>query len=81
VGAATKNPAHGIEKPKSKPRDRYRRGILGVRALAIPPLKVAMDLALLIGLRRGDILNLTRDTLTDECLLVKTGKTNKALLF
>ncbi len=82
-GAATKNPARGIEKPKSKPRDRYvtDKEFLAVRELAIPPLQVAMDLALLTGLRRGDILNLTRDSLTEEGLLVKTSKTNKGLLF
>ena len=82
-GAATKNPAHGIEKPRSRPRDRYvtDKEFLAVQALAIPPLQVAMDLALLTGLRRGDLLNLTRDSLTDDGLLVKSQKTGKALLF
>ena len=82
-GAATKNPAQGIEKPKSKPRDRYvtDEEFLAVQSLAIPPLQVAMDLALLTGLRRGDLLNLTRDSLTDDGLLVKSQKTGKALLF
>lgn len=82
-GAATKNPAHGIEKPRSKPRDRYitDEEFSAVRDLAIPSLRVAMDLALLTGLRRGDLLNLTRDSLTDDGLLVKSQKTGKALLF
>ncbi len=82
-GAATKNPAQCIEKPKSKPRDRYvtDKEFLAVRELAIPSLRVAMDLALLTGLRRGDLLNLTRDSLTDDGLLVKSQKTSKALLF
>src|SRR5690606_26551917 len=67
-GAATKNPAHGIEKPKSKLRDRYvtDKEFLAVRELARPSIRVAMDLALLTGLRRGDILNLTRDNLTED---------------
>ena len=82
-GAATKNPAHGIEKPRSKPRDRYvtDEEFLSVQALAIPSLQIAMDLALLTGLRRGDLLSLTRDNLTDDGLLVKSQKTGKALLF
>ncbi len=82
-GAATKNPAQGIEKPKSKPRERYvtDEEFLAVQALAIPPLQVAMDLALLTGLRRGDLLNLTRNSLTEDGLLVKSQKTSKALLF
>lgn len=82
-GAATKNPAQNIEKTKSTPRDRYVTDdeFVAVRELAIPSLKVAMDLALLTGLRRGDILSLTRDSLTDDGLLVKSQKTGKALLF
>lgn len=82
-GAATKNPAHGIEKPRSQPRDRYvaDQEFTAVRRLAIPSLQIAMDLALLTGLRRGDLLSLTRDSLTDEGLLVKSQKTGKALLF
>ena len=82
-GAATKNPAQGIEKPRSKPRDRYvtDKEFLAVWKLAIPSLRVAMELALLTGLRRGDLLNLTRDSLTDDGLLVKSQKTGRALLF
>ena len=82
-GAATKNPTHGIEKPRSQPRDRYvtDQEFTAVKRLAIPSLQIAMDLALLTGLRRGDLLSLTRDSLTDEGLLVKSKKTGKALLF
>lgn len=41
-----------------------------------------MDLAVQTGLRRGDLLNLTRDNLTPVGLLVKrTSKTGKGLLF
>lgn len=82
-GAATKNPASGIEKPKSKLRDRYvtDEEFDAVRQLASPRLKVAMDLALLTGLRKGDLIKLTRDNLTDDGLLVQTSKTSKGLLF
>ena len=81
-GAATKNPAHELEKPRSKPRDRYvtDEEFLAVRALAIPSMQVAMDMALLTGLRQGDVLSLTRESLTDEGILVKTSKTGAALL-
>lgn len=44
-------------------------------------MQVAMDLALLTGLRRGDLLALTRDNVTDEGLLVRTSKTAVPLLF
>ena len=43
-------------------------------------MQVAMDLALLTGLRRGDLLSLTRNHLTDEGILIKTSKTGKPLL-
>lgn len=82
-GAATKNPAAGIEKTRSKPRDRYvtDQEFMAVRRMANVRVQIAMDIALLTGLRRGDILSLTRDSLTDEGLLVKSQKTGKALLF
>ena len=82
-GAGTTNPAHGIDKPKSIPRTRYITDdeFEAVRGLAIPSMRVAMDFALLTGLRRGDILSLTRANLTDEGLFVQTSKTGKGLLF
>lgn len=40
-----------------------------------------MNLTLLTGLRRGDLFSLTRNSLTDEALLVQSQKTGKALLF
>jgi len=51
-----------------------------VYELASPMIKVAMDLAVLTGLRRGDLLSLTRENLTDEGILVQTSKTDKGLL-
>ena len=43
--------------------------------------QVAMDIALLTGLRREDILKLDRNSDTEAGLLVHTGKTGKPLLF
>lgn len=82
-GAGTQNPAIGIEKNKRPPRDRYvsDEEFEAVRELAIPSVRVAMDIARLTGLRRGDILALTRDNLTDDGLLVMTSKTGAGLLF
>ena len=82
-GAGTKNPASGIELPKSAPRDRYVTDdeFETVYALAKPPVKVAMDFALLTGLRLGDILRLTRDSLQEDGMFVATSKTGKGLLF
>lgn len=81
-GSASRNPVSGVEKPKSAPRDRYVTDgeYDAVRTIASPQLRVAMDLALLTGLRRGDILRLTRENLNAAGILVKTGKTGKSLL-
>ena len=65
-----------------KPRDRYVTDAeyAAVYVMATERVQIAMDLALLTGLRRGDILALTRDSVTEEGLLVHTSKTGKALL-
>jgi len=81
-GAAKENPVQLIAKPRSKPRDRYVTDdeFLAVYNLASPRLQIAMDLALLTGLRRGDLLSLTRNQLIEDGILVKTRKTGKAII-
>jgi integrase len=41
-------------------------------------MQVTMDLALLTGLRRGDLIGLTRDNLTEEGILVRPSKTENS---
>jgi integrase len=43
-------------------------------------VQCAMDLAVLTGLRPGDLLSLTRANLTDDGIEIATSKTGKALL-
>ncbi|MDE2101215.1 MAG: tyrosine-type recombinase/integrase [Patescibacteria group bacterium] len=52
-----------------------------VYALASTRMQCAMELAVLTGLREGDILALRRDSVTADGLLVTTHKTGKRLLF
>lgn len=82
-GAGTRNPASGVELPKSQPRDRYVTDdeFETVYAIAKPPIQVAMDFALLTGLRLGDILRLNRESLLAEGMFVPTSKTGKGLIF
>ncbi len=77
------NPCKGVQRPPQPKRTRYPTDAEfgSVYRHCSPMLQVAMDLALLTGLRRGDILRLDRDCITDEGLLVKTSKTDKSLLF
>jgi integrase len=82
-GAGTKNPASGVEMPKTSPRDRYVKDneFEAVYELAGASTKVAMHFALLTGLRLGDILRLNRDSLLDQGMFVPTSKTGKGLSF
>ena len=80
-GIGTKNAALGLRFEKPAPRSRYITDaeFLAVRAMASAPVQVAMDLALLTGQRRGDILGLRREQLTDEGIVIRQGKTGREL--
>jgi len=71
-----------VERFNLKARTRYVTDTeLGrLYALASPMMQCAIDMAVLTGLRRSDLLGLTRDNLTDTGILVQTAKTNKGLL-
>ena len=51
-----------------------------VRALATERMRVAIDLAVCMGPRRGDLLTLTRSSLTDEGIAFTQGKTQRPQL-
>jgi len=80
--AADHNPCRYVRKFPEPKRRRYVRDdeYQAVYELAAPTVQVAMDLAVLTALRRGDILSLTRDNLTDEGIYIHTSKTKKDLL-
>lgn len=81
-GAVSTNTARDVRKFGLPKRERYVTDaeFAAVYAHASPVLQIAMDLAVLTGLRRGDLLALTRDHLTDDGILIRTGKTGKWLL-
>lgn len=81
-GMAGRNPMADVRKFPRVRRDRYVTDdeYALVWSVARPVIQIAMDLALMTGLRRGDLLRLTRADLTDDGILVKTSKTGKALL-
>ena len=82
-GAMDFNPLKGLRRISRPPRDRYvtDEEYRFVRELASPMVRCVMDLALLTGLRRGDVFRLTRANVTDAGLEVRTSKTGAALLF
>lgn len=82
-GVVETNPCRGVARP---PRTRRTRcptdaEFAAVRARCPAMHRIAMDVALLTGLRRDDILSLERGCDTDDGLLVPTSKTDKPLLF
>jgi integrase len=81
-GAIDANPARDVRKFSIPRRRRYVTDseFEAVYAVAQPMVRVAMRLAVLTGLRRGDILSLTRTHLTDEGIRVETAKTGKVLV-
>jgi integrase len=81
-GAVEENPCRQIRKERPKPRRRYVSETEYAAAYKFmrPMAQCAMDLAVLTGLRPGDLLALTRANLTDEGIDVTTSKTGKRLL-
>jgi integrase len=81
-GAATRNPVRTLERSAKSKRTRYITDAeyAAVYALASPRMQVAMELALLTGQRRGDLLTLKRSQLTDEGIVFKQSKTGAGVL-
>lgn len=83
IGAAKRpNPCFGLHLTGSGPRDRYVTDdeYLIVRDLAPPMVGFAMDIALLAGFRKADILKLERKQITDDGILNPTSKDKKLSL-
>lgn len=75
------NPVQGVRKNPERPRERYvtDEEYQAVWDKADAVLQDAMDLALLTGQRKGDVLNMRVSDIADGFLFVRQGKTNKPL--
>ena len=75
-GAATVNPVRTLERTPEGKRTRYVTDAQSnaVYALANEPMRIAMDLALLTGQGRGDLLSLKRAQLIDEGIVFNPSK-------
>jgi integrase len=80
--AATVNPVRTLERTPNGKRARYVTDAEydAVYALADERMRIAMDLALLTGQRRGDLLSLTRAQFTDEGIVFNPSKTGAGVL-
>jgi integrase len=81
-GTATTNPVRGMEKADRKGRRPAvpMSQVEAVRALANERMRVAIDLAVCLGPRRGDLLALRRENLTDAGISFTQGKTRREQL-
>jgi integrase len=81
-GVVTQNPCKQVPRLHEQKRERYvaEAEFQNVRDLATPMMQIAMDLALLTGLRQGDLLRLEKRHLTNEGIDIVTAKTKKRLI-
>jgi integrase len=81
-GFVSSNPATDVRHFPEQRRDRYvsDEDYQAVHKVAPPPVRVAMELAITMGLRRADVLNLTWDKVTEDGILVKQQKNRTPLL-
>ena len=78
-GWASWNPCRGVRRNTERPRRRYVTDaeFLAAFEAAPEPLQDVLALALLTGLRQGDLRALTREALKEDGLHVNEGKTGK----
>lgn len=83
-GEATDNPCRLVRsRYTEKPRERYvtDEEFAAVYEIAPEVIKLAMELALMTGLRQGDILGIKLTDFTENGLEVRTGKTGKRMIY
>lgn len=76
-----RNPLRDVKRPKNPPRDRLveEHEFQGCRVLAPYKLQLAMDLAVMLGQRQGDLLDLKWGDIKGMEIHVCQGKTGKRL--
>lgn len=82
VDGLDRNPCQGVKRNPEKPRDRYVDDgeFWAVWQLAPRYVQLAMELALVTGLRRGIVLRLSEKHLRDDGIHVDAGKRGKKLI-
>lgn len=82
-GQIDRNPCLGVAKHSEKGRDRYITGheFESVKKIASDLIATVMDFAYITAMRRGDILRLRLDQITDEGIWIKQSKTGSKQLY
>lgn len=81
-GYCDSNPCIGVRRNKESPRSRYIEDaeLLAVMNAASPAVQDAITIAYLTGMRKGDLLNLTKAAITKEGIAWREGKTKRQRL-
>ncbi len=82
-GQIDRNPCLGVAKHPEKGRDRYitDQEFESVKKLASDLISTVMDFAYITALRKGDILNLRLDKITEAGILITQSKTGAKQLY
>lgn len=82
-GAINSNPCLGVAKHKEMGRDRYITDseFTAVKSIASELIATVMDFAYITALRKGDILGLKLEQITDEGIWIKQSKTGAKQLY
>jgi integrase len=82
-GQVDRNPCLGVAKHAEKGRDRYitDQEFESVKNLGSDLIAIVMDFAYITAMRKGDILKLRLDQITDEGIWIKQSKTGSKQLY
>lgn len=82
-GQIDRNPCLGVAKHSEKGRDRYitDQEFESVKKIASDLIAIVMDFAYITAMRRGDILKLRLDQITDDGIWIKQSKTGSKQLY
>lgn len=82
-GQVDRNPCLGVAKHTEKGRDRYitDQEFESVKEIASELIATVMDFAYITAMRKGDILKLRLDQITDEGIWIKQSKTGAKQLY
>lgn len=82
-GLVDRNPCLGVAKHTEKGRDRYisDQEFEAVKKLSSELIAIVMDFAYITAMRRGDILKLRLDQITNEGIWIKQSKTGSKQLY
>ena len=82
-GQIDRNPCVGVAKHPEKGRDRYisDQEFANVKAIASELFVIIMDFAYITAMRKGDILKLRLDQITDDGIWIKQSKTGTKQLY